>query len=112
MRVIEGIMCNAVIDRNNIRRDNTRVWVEGEWTKVYLHGNCIAEVSADLNTVYIDNCGWETRTTQSRLNALMSAMEIPIRVFTKNRRMYVKTPNGSVRFNNTFGYHREGVNNA
>lgn len=47
---------------------STRVTVEGNVVKLLLHGNCIAQRTPLAFT--ITNCGWFTRSTKERLNAL------------------------------------------
>ena len=79
MRKIEREMIQAIIDRRNFSKANTRVVLhagdpsKGEDRKdmrVYLHGNWIAEYTQD-GQLYINHCGWKTNTTKSRLNALV-----------------------------------------
>ena len=41
---------------------------------VRLHGNEIAAIRPIEGTVWISDCGWQTNTTKSRLNALISAL--------------------------------------
>jgi len=93
MRKIEALMVNAVRDCINgnektFRCANTRVFVEHEGIHgtfnyernvvVELHGNRIAVFNSALNGarecrgLRISHCGWETVTTKSRLNALLS----------------------------------------
>ena len=79
MRKIEREMIQAIIDRRNFSKANTRVVLhagdpsKGEDRKdmrVYLHGNWIAEYTQD-GQLNINHCGWKTVTTKSRLNALV-----------------------------------------
>ena len=79
MRKIEREMIQAIIDRRNFSKANTRVVLhagdpsKGEDRKdmrVYLHGNWIAEYTQD-GQLNINHCGWKTVTTKSRLNALI-----------------------------------------
>ena len=79
MRKIEREMIQAIIDRRNFSKANTRVVLhagdpsKGEDRKdmrVYLHGNWIAEYTQD-GQLYINHQGWKTNTTKSRLNALV-----------------------------------------
>lgn len=41
---------------------------------VRLHGNEIAAIRPIEGTVRVSDCGWQTNTTKSRLNALISAL--------------------------------------
>ena len=79
MRKIEREMIQAIIDRRNFSKANTRVVLhagdpsKGEDRKdmrVYLHDNWIAEYTQD-GQLNINHCGWKTVTTKSRLNALI-----------------------------------------
>jgi hypothetical protein len=77
MRAIEKQMLSAIYNRKDWRNSNTRVEVtyfaHGERVieriNVFLHNNRIAQVTPDL--VSICDCGWQTPTTKSRLNALL-----------------------------------------
>ena len=114
MRVIEHEMLQAVRNYEYFRKDNTRVECLDGWVRIYLHNNLIAEVlhcGGTFPSIYIDNCGWNSRTTQSRLNALLSGLDFPLRVFTKKWQHYVSMPTGSCRLDCTYGYHKEGFFN-
>ena len=70
MRNIERQMIAAVKGNINWSKDNTSVIFEDGISSVYLHGNLIAEVDDDSIKLY--DGGWQTATTKSRLNALLS----------------------------------------
>ena len=70
MRKIETQMIAAVKGGKNWTKDNTSVIIEDGVSKVYLHGNLIAEV--DDESIKLYDGGWQTTTTKSRLNALLS----------------------------------------
>ena len=70
MRKIESEMIAAVKGNINWSKDNTSVTIEDGISKVYLHGNLIAEID-DVSLKLYDG-GWQTTTTKSRLNALLS----------------------------------------
>lgn len=77
MRQIERNMVNAVKNGRNFKSGNTRVNVAKEngvtVIRVYLHENCICELSRNLSGLdsrYFTLAGWNTVTTRSRLNAL------------------------------------------
>ena len=70
MRKIESEMIAAVKGDINWKKDNTSVIIEDGISKVYLHGNLIAEID-DVSLKLYDG-GWQSNTTKSRLNALLS----------------------------------------
>ena len=78
MRKIESQMNAAVTNRYNFSKANTSVSINDRIAEVRLHGNLIARVGD--NFVQILDGGWQSVTTKSRLNALLSSV----------------TPNGSV----------------
>lgn len=71
MRKIEAQMNQAINDRIDWSSGNTRVEYEqgNKISKVYLHGNLIAEVGEGFIKLY--DGGWQSNTTKSRLNALL-----------------------------------------
>lgn len=74
MRKIEQEMLDASDDNVAYwKKDNTRVETpEDGWsTYVYLHDNQIADICMKTDTMLISDCGWQTSTTKSRLNALL-----------------------------------------
>ena len=73
MRKIERQMLQAIVDeRPHWSKDNTRVESTDGISSVYLHGHRIAEYEHRLNgQLHINNCGYETNTTKSRLNVLI-----------------------------------------
>ena len=70
MRKIESEMIAAVKGNINWSKDNTSVTIEDGISKVYLHGNLIAEID-DVSLKLYDG-GYQSKTTKSRLNALLS----------------------------------------
>ena len=81
MRTIEKKMLSALIERKNFNLANTRVECIHylhpiddtdyiiDRCNVYLHGNLIATVTPD--EVTINNCGYRTATTKSRLHTIL-----------------------------------------
>ena len=63
-------MIAAVKGDINWSKDNTSVIIEDGISKVYLHGNLIAEID-DVSLKLYDG-GYQSTTTKSRLNALLS----------------------------------------
>ena len=64
-------MIAAVKGDTNWSKDNTSVIIEDGISKVYLHGNLIAEV--DDESIKLYDGGWQSNTTKSRLNAILDA---------------------------------------
>ena len=72
MRKIERQMLQAIVDdRSHWSKDNTRVETEYAISSVYLHGHKIAEYEHNTMKLLINNCGYDTNTTKSRLNVLI-----------------------------------------
>ena len=74
MRQIESQMVNAVAAGRNWHGTNTSVDVTDHGIVIRLHGNKIAQLSKDDQCLYVTDAGWQTKTTKSRLNALMSGL--------------------------------------
>ncbi len=70
MRKIESQMCQAANASRDWSSANTSVHCHEGVSVVRLHGNKIAEVGEDFITLF--DGGWQTTTTKSRLNALLS----------------------------------------
>jgi hypothetical protein len=72
MRKIERQMLQAIVDdRSHWSKDNTRVELKDGIHSVWLHGHRIAEYEGKTSKLWINNCGYETVTTKSRLNVLI-----------------------------------------
>ena len=85
MRKIETQMNNAISNNKNWQSANTSVTfdLETNLSIVYLHGNKIAEVGD--NFIKLFDGGYQSNTTKSRLNAILSAFGMDgERVFAKN----------------------------
>ena len=87
MRKIETEMNSAVLSRRNFSKANTSVSINDRIAEVRLHGNLIARVGD--NFVQILDGGWQSVTTKSRLNALLSEFKPQFGVFQKNWTWYV-----------------------
>ena len=99
MRKIETQMINAIADRRDWKNANTRVIhsdVRGT-SEVYLHDNLIAIVN-DRGGIQIMDGGWQSTTTKSRLNALLSACCPGARVFAKKFEWFVSNGNKTEEF--------------
>jgi len=77
MRKIEREMIEAIKAQKNYSNDNTRVAISsnGEVIKIELHGQTIASI--ENNFLYLDDCGYQTKTTKSRLNRLLNHYHLP-----------------------------------
>ena len=87
-------MLQAIVDdRPHWSKDNTRVETYNGVTDVYLHGHKIASYERKLNgRLFINNCGYKTNTTKSRLNALIDFVADPTKngIFQKNWEWFIK----------------------
>ena len=70
MRKIESQMNDAISNKVTWKNANTEVQYINGVSYVYLHGNKIAEVGD--NFIRLFDGGWQTTTTKSRLNAILS----------------------------------------
>ena len=86
MRQIESEVIGAFIKGQKAKKDNT----QSTGNTLYLFGHAIAKIDED-GSVWVSNAGWETRTTQSRLNALCTLLGIDQRVCTRKRTMKIDT---------------------
>ena len=55
---------------------------DGGFSRLYLHGNQIAEIfdNGTNQTVKIDLCGWHTPTTRERINGVLDALGYDFRI--------------------------------
>ena len=95
MRKIERQMIQSMVDdRSYWGKDNTRV----EWDDsnkcydVYLHGHCIAMYKPSDSSLKVNNCGYTTNTTKSRLNALIDFVAGAVNngIFQKNWEWFIR----------------------
>ena len=86
MRKLERQMNFAVSNKSNWAGSNTQVTYNESTncSSVRLHGHHIATFCHETRAVKIDSCGYETRTTKGRLNALLEEVKYGCRVFQKN----------------------------
>ena len=97
MRKIEEQMNAAIHANRNWSKGNTSVTTEDGVSNVYLHGNHIATVDDDSVTLY--DGGWQSNTTKSRLNAILSEFGADgERIFQNQWVWYVTTGNGAQEF--------------
>lgn len=91
MRKIEREMIEAIKARKDYSNDNTQVRVEEDGTiKVYLHSNLIARIYDNnvWTTAWFSDADYQTKTTKSRLNCLLSHFNLPT-ISAKSSRWYV-----------------------
>ena len=89
MRKIEQQMNDAIRDNRHWQSGNTEVIADHDGvSRVYLHGNKIAEIGEDF--VQIFDGGWQSNTTKSRLNAILQVHGIKGEcVYQKNFNWFV-----------------------
>jgi len=89
MRKIEQQMNTAISDCVNWKNADTEVVCDNDGVStVYLYGNKIAEVGEDF--VQIFDGGYQSKTTKSRLNAILSEHAIEGEyVFQRNFKWFV-----------------------
>ena len=85
MRQIEKQVVGAFVRGEYARKDNT----ESAGGHLYLHGNEIA-YRDDAGNIEITHAGWHSRTTRSRLNAVLQLAEKKARVFIKDWTMHIE----------------------
>lgn len=103
MRKIETQMNNAISNNQNWASGNTSVTFDPETHSsiVYLHSNKIAEVGD--NFIRLFDGGYQTATTKSRLNSILSEHGAPGEyVFQKNFQWFIRLWNGNEFFTTEF----------
>lgn len=101
MRKIETQMNNAISEGTDWKTANTRVETVEGVSFVYLHNNLIAEVDDDSMKLY--DGGWQSVTTKSRLNAILSEHGVTGEgVFQKNFEWFIRLWNGTEFFTTEF----------
>ena len=75
MRKIETLMNRAITNGEDFKLKNTRVDNIDGVSFIYLHGHKIAEVGDSFIRLY--DGGWQSNTTKSRLNAILSEHGLP-----------------------------------
>ena len=89
MRKIETEMQNALRNRVNWSKANTSVFNDNEGNQfVTLHGNLIATIS-NFGDIKLSSCGWQSKTTKSRLNAILDTFLSGIGVYQKNFEWFI-----------------------
>ena len=96
MRKIESQMNAAITAKVDWASANTRVeYEQGNCvSRVYLHGNLIAEVGDGFLRLY--DGGYQSNTTKSRLNAILQAHGLPGEgVFQKSYQWFLRSKFGT-----------------
>jgi hypothetical protein len=94
MRKIESQMNAAITAGKDWKSANTMVTTVNGVSHVFLHGNKIAEVGD--NFIVLMDGGWQSVTTKSRLNAILSEHGIPgERVFQQSFEWKVRMADGT-----------------
>ena len=97
MRKIETQMIAAIKDNKDFKLANTEVISCSNVSDVYLHGNLIARIGETWIELF--DGGYQTKTTKSRLNAILSAFGMDgERVFAKNFNWFVQYNGGPIPF--------------
>jgi len=89
-RKIEQEMLKAIRERKNWKKDNTAVIQDEDCTHIYLYGHLIASIGFGRAGICMQ--GYNTRTTKSRLNAILR--EIGAGIHTKNGTAVLTYPDG------------------
>jgi len=92
MRKIEHQMLQAIVDNKDWSKDNTRVESNGTYLDVFLHGHKIAVYYPNSMNLHVNNCGYATNTTKSRLNTLINFVCDPTKngIYQKNFEWYIR----------------------
>jgi hypothetical protein len=94
MRIIERQMNDAIQHSLDWKCDNTQVITISDVSFVYLHGNLIAMIGEDW--LQLDDGGHQTKTTKSRLNAILTAHGNGESIVQKDFKWYLKDTNGNM----------------
>ena len=93
MRKLERQMNFAVSNKSNWCGSNTQVTFNenSNCSSVRLHGHLIATFDHSTRALKIDSCGWQSVTTKSRLNALISFVDGLGGIHQKDFRWYLNS---------------------
>lgn len=85
------------IQKNGVlyKKDNTKVYLDINYydctyISVFLHGHEIAVINISDKILTLNDCGYKTTTTKSRLNAILSIYDLG-KIYSKNYKWYLKT---------------------
>ena len=92
MRKITQMTCNAFVAGRDFTLGNTHVDHHDDVTRMYLHGNLIAELrngeSPERREIKMTLAGWPTPTTRERLNGLCEVLRISARFYQRDHVQY------------------------
>jgi hypothetical protein len=83
MRIVE-LKCGTAFMQGTSAKVSNDIVVNNEWR---LHGNLIAKRTPDAIEIF--DCGWRTRTTGSRLNAILRMAGTALRICQRNHVWYL-----------------------
>jgi hypothetical protein len=72
MKKIEGKMVESVKAKRSRNLGNTKVTAMPDGVAVTYHDSVIAVVTDDA--IVVNDCGWRTQTTKSRINAVLQGL--------------------------------------
>ena len=95
MRMIEQEIIQSIRDRKDLKAGHSSdmsgyrdvITFSPAGFSYKLWDNFIAVSSDATGTLVIDNCGYPTATTRSRLNAIFAAMDIPVTCSVHKKRL-------------------------
>jgi hypothetical protein len=99
MRKIETQIIQAIKNNQDLKIDNSEVISCSNVSDVYLHGNLIARIGETWMELF--DCGYQTKTTKSRLNALLQAFGMEGEyIFQKNFQWFLNYQGAPIPFFN------------
>jgi len=98
MRKIEREMNQAIANLRNWKSDNTTVVSGDNQTEVYLHNNLIAVLGDSF--IQLFDGGFRSKTTKSRISAILQENGADDSIFQKNHQWFVTTNGQTVPFIN------------
>ncbi len=101
MRKIERQLITAInTPGSKLNSSNTQVrWSDDQAVvEVLLHGHIIASINFAKSTLVLSACGWETTTTKSRLNAILSDLVPGARIFANKFEWFISLNDKIVEF--------------
>lgn len=91
-------MNDAIQNEKNWHQDNTSVVYNEGVSSVRLHGNLIAEIGDTWIRLF--DGGYQTKTTKSRLNAILAEHGNSDSIYQKNFKWFVRMKHADVPFTN------------
>ena len=101
MRKIESDLIRAFRLGRSFKSGNTTLENTDHGQLIRLHGNKIAQL--DGTNLYLSSAGWETATTKSRLNAILSCLLPGAVIYQKDFVWYLDINNHVVKFQDIEG---------